>query len=164
MFMHIVTRVIGLLTALFTTAYTQLTVCLLRIAKRLHVLITQIYLSAQIRLHQLVQMGSSFNRLRVSLITAEQLIKVGLSTVKQTLIQTGLQLATTVRQTLQPVSLSQLQNKGRVVKMKLGLLHLKGSSYVRTLMGRLLTQVGLKSQETARQPQKRARRQNYKGH
>jgi hypothetical protein len=105
----------------------------------------------------------SFNHLRASLITAVQLIKAGLSTAKQTLIQTGLQLATTVRQTLQRVILSQLQNKGHVVKMKLGLLRLKGSSYAQTLMGRLLTQVGLKSQKTVRQPQQRAQRQNSKG-
>jgi hypothetical protein len=161
--MRIVMQVSGQVMARFTAAYLQLTTCLLNSAKRLHARITQIYLSVLIRLHQLVQTVLSFNRLRASLITAVQLIKAGLSTAKQTLIQTGLQLAITVRQTLQRVSLSQLQNKGHVVKMKLGLLRLKGSSYAQTLMGRLLTQVGLKSQETARQPQQRAQRQNSKG-
>jgi hypothetical protein len=89
-------------------------------------------------------MGSSFNRLRVSLITAGQLIKVGLSTVKQTLIQTGLQLATTVRQILQHVNLSQLQNKGRVVKMKWALLRMSVSKFVQILTAHPWIQDGLK--------------------
>jgi hypothetical protein len=101
--MRIVMQVSGQVTALFTTVYTRLTTCLLSSAKRLHVRITQIYLSALIRLHQLVQTVLSFKALLVNLITAAQLIKVGLITVKTKLIQTGLQLATTVRQTLQRV-------------------------------------------------------------
>jgi hypothetical protein len=100
--MHIVTRVIGLFTALFTTAYTQLTVCLLRIAKRLHVLIIQIYLSAQIRLHQLVQMGSSFKAWAVNQITAVPSTKQERSTAKPKATPTGSQPQTTVRRTRRP--------------------------------------------------------------
>jgi hypothetical protein len=103
MLMRIVMQVSGRVMVQFTTAYIRLTTCLSNSAKRLHARIIQIYLSALIRLHQLVQMVLSFNRLRVNLITAVQLIKAGLSIAKQTLIQTGLQLATTVRQTLQRV-------------------------------------------------------------
>jgi hypothetical protein len=103
MFMHIVMQVSGRVMALFTTVYTRLTTCLLNSVKRLHARITQIYLSVLIQLHLRVQTVSSFSRLLVSLITVAQLIKTGLSTVKQTLIQTGLQLATTVRQTLHRV-------------------------------------------------------------
>jgi hypothetical protein len=144
MLMRIVMQVSGQVMARFTAAYLQLTTCLLNSAKRLHALITQIYLSVLIRLHQLVQMVLSFNHLRASLITAVQLIKAGLSIVKQTLIQTGLQLATTVRQTLQRVSLSQLQNKGRVVKMKWALLRMSVSKFVQILTAHPWIQAGLK--------------------
>jgi hypothetical protein len=101
--MRIVMQASGQVMVQFTTAYIRLTTCLLNSAKRLHARITQIYLSVLIRLHQLVQMVLSFKVLLANLITAVQLIKAGLSTAKQTLIQTGLQLATTVRQTLQRV-------------------------------------------------------------
>jgi hypothetical protein len=50
-----------------------------------------------------VQTVSSFSRLLVSLITVAQLIKAGIISAKQALTQTGLQLAITVRQTLQRV-------------------------------------------------------------
>jgi hypothetical protein len=103
MFMRIVMQVSGQVMARFTAAYLQLTTCLLNSAKRLHVRITQIYHSALIQLLQLVQMVLSFKVLLANLTLVVQLIKAGLSTVKQTLIQTGLQLATTVRQTLQRV-------------------------------------------------------------
>jgi hypothetical protein len=103
MLMRIVMQVSGRVMARFTAVYLQLTTCLLNSAKRLHVRITQIYHSALIQLLQLVQIVLSFNRSRANLITAAQLIKAGLSIAKRTLIQTGLQLATTVRQTLQRV-------------------------------------------------------------
>jgi hypothetical protein len=107
---------------------------------------------------------SNFSRLLVSLITVAQLIKAGLITAKQALTQTGLQLAITVRQTLQLAKLNQLQNNALVVKMKLALLRLKGSSYVLVRIVHQLTQVGLKFLGTVLQRQQRARRQNYKGH
>lgn len=103
MFMHIVMRVLGQVTALFTTVYLRLTTCLLNSAKRLHVRITQTYLSALIRLHRLVQIVSSFNHLHANLIIAVPLIKAGLITAKAKLIQIGQQLATTAHLTLRRV-------------------------------------------------------------
>lgn len=102
--MHIVTQALGRLMALFTKVYTSVMALLLNRVKPWLVNFTQIYRSVQ---HQYllnllrVQTLSSFNHLRVSLTTAAQLIKAALISVKQTLIQTGSQLVTTVRQILQ---------------------------------------------------------------
>lgn len=64
-----------------------------------------------------VQIMSSISRLRVSLIIVEQSIKAVLITVKQTLIQIGLLLLTTVRQTLQRVRQVLQQSKDRLVAL-----------------------------------------------
>jgi hypothetical protein len=101
MLKRIVMQVSGRVMVLFTTACIQLTTCLSNSAKRLLARITQIYLSALIRLHQLVQMVLSINHLRVSLTTAVQSIKRVLSIVKSKAIQIGLRLQIIARQILQ---------------------------------------------------------------
>jgi hypothetical protein len=100
MLKRIVMQVSGQVMARSTAAYIQLTTCLSRTVKRLHVRITQIYLSVLIRLHQLVQMVLSFKVLLVSLTTQAQSIKPVLITAKVKAIQIGLLLQTTARQTL----------------------------------------------------------------
>lgn len=102
--MHIVTQALGRLMALFTKVYLWIKAQLCNLAKRLLASYTRVSQSAQ---HQYllnllrVQTASSFNHLRVTLTTAAQLIKAALITVKQTLIQIGLQLVATARQILQ---------------------------------------------------------------
>jgi hypothetical protein len=104
--MRIVMQLSGRGMALCTQVLGWLKERLLNPVKHLPASFTRLYRNA-VNLYLLnllrVQTVSSFNHLRVSLITAVQLIKAGLSIAKQTLIQTGLQLATTVRQTLQRV-------------------------------------------------------------
>jgi hypothetical protein len=100
---------------------------------------------------------SSFNRLRVSLIIVEQLIKAGLSTAKAKVIQIGLQLATTVRQTLQRVTIVLLQKKDRLVELiKLAQSRIKMSKIAQILMVPLFRQVGLRLQEAVKQLRLRA--------
>lgn len=60
---------------------------------------------------------SNINRLRVSLTIVEQSIKAVLITVKQTLIQIGSLLLTTVRQMLQLVLQVLQQSKDRLVEL-----------------------------------------------
>ena len=106
MFMHIVTQLSGRIMALYTRVLGWLTVQLWHRAKHLHASFFRVFQNAR-NLYLLnllrVQTMSSFNRFRASLITAAQLIKAGLSTVKAKLIQTGQQLVTTAHQTLQRV-------------------------------------------------------------
>jgi ABC-type metal ion transport system substrate-binding protein len=106
MFMHIVTQLSGRIMALYTQVLEWLEVQLWRRVKpllasfiRVFQNVRNLYLLNLLR----VQTVSSFNRFRVSLITAAQLIKAGLSTAKAKLIQTGQQLATIAHQTLQRV-------------------------------------------------------------
>jgi hypothetical protein len=106
MFMHIVMQLSGKMASLFTQAWALLMACLWSPVKRLHAKFTRLFQNARnlyLLNHLRVQTVSSFSRLLVSLITVAQLIKAGLITAKQALIQTGLQLATTVRQIRQLV-------------------------------------------------------------
>jgi hypothetical protein len=106
MFMHIVTQLSGRGMALYTQVSGWLKALLCKLVNNLRVnffrvsqSVVNLYLLNLLR----VQTVSSFNRFRVSLITAAQLIKAGLSTAKAKLIQTGQQLVTTAHQILQRV-------------------------------------------------------------
>ena len=107
MFMHIVTQLSGRITALYTRLWALLATQLWPRVKRLHASFIQIFQSVvnqyqHLRL-LLALTQPSTNRLRANLITVVALIKQGLTSVKAILIQTGQQLATTVRLTLQHV-------------------------------------------------------------
>jgi hypothetical protein len=100
MLKRIVMQVSGLVMGQFTAAYLQLTTCLLKCVKRLLALITQTYHSALTLLNLLrVQIVLNFKAWVVNLTTAVQSIKRVLTTAKAKVIQIGLQLQTTARQT-----------------------------------------------------------------
>jgi hypothetical protein len=156
----IVTQLSGRLTALCTLVLGWLTARLWHPAKRLLVSFIQVFQNVR-NLNHLnllrVRTMSSFNRLRVSLIIVEQLIKAGLSTAKAKVIQIGLQLATTVRQTLQRVTIVLLQKKDRLVELiKLAQSRIKMSKIAQILMVPLFRQVGLRLQEAVKQLRLRA--------
>ena len=164
--MHIVTQLSGRFMALYTQALEWLKVQLWHRVKHSHASFIRVFQNVR-NLYLLnllrVQTVSSFNRLRVSLITAVQLIKAGISIVKAQLIQTGLQLATIAHQTLQLVITVFKMSKGLVAKIKLVLSRLKENKIVQILMAHKWTQAGLKLLGTVRQRQQRAQRQNSKG-
>jgi hypothetical protein len=102
MFMHIVTQLSGRLTALYTQVLGWLKALLCKLVNSLrvsYIRVSQSVVSLNLRAKILL----SFKVLLASLITAVQLIKVALKRVVTISGQTGLQLATTVRQTLQRV-------------------------------------------------------------
>jgi hypothetical protein len=107
MFMHIVTQLSGRVTALYTQVLGWLKALLCKLVSNLRVNFFRASQSVVNRFNLLnplrVQTVLSFNRFRVSLTTAVQLIKVGLITAKAKLIQTGQQLVTIAHQTLQHV-------------------------------------------------------------
>jgi hypothetical protein len=102
MFMHIVTQLSGRITALYTRVLGWLTVQLWHRAKHLHASYIRVFQSV-VSLNLRAKILLSFKVLLASLITAVQLIKVALKRVVTISGQTGLQLATTVRQILQRV-------------------------------------------------------------
>lgn len=103
MFMHIVTQLSGRLMALYTQVLGWLKALLCKLVSNLRVNFIRVSQSVISLCNRLVKTLSNFKALLASLITAVQLIKVGLSTAKAKLIQTGRQLVTTAHQILQRV-------------------------------------------------------------
>ena len=160
MFMHIVTLISGRLMALCTQVLASLKALLLRLVSNLPARFTQVYQNvAKLYLLNLlrVQIGSSTSHLRVSLITAGQLIKAALTSVKAKVILLGQQLLTTVRQINQAALTALKQKKDKLVELiKLAPSRLRENKTVQTLMVRLLTQAGSKLQGLVSQLQQRA--------
>lgn len=148
MFTHIVTQLSGRVMDLCGQALAWLKALLWKLAKLSPVNFIRIYQNVA-NLHLLnnlrVQTGLSTNRLIVNLITVEQSISLGLSSVKQTLTQIGSQLLTIVRQILQRVRqvLQQIKDK-LVASIKLVQLRLSEIGCVQTLMALPLIQIGTK--------------------
>jgi hypothetical protein len=99
MLKRIVMQVSGQVMAQFTTAYIQLTTCLLRTAKHLLALITQAYHSARAQLLLLVKTVLSFKVWPAKKTIAEPLIKAELTTAKAKVMDLGKQRVTTARRT-----------------------------------------------------------------
>jgi hypothetical protein len=150
MFMRIVTQVNGLLTGLFTTAYTWVKAQLLLLVSKLRVSISQAYLNvvSQLRRHlQLVLTMLKSNPLVVGLIKAVQSIKAALISVKVNLIRIGSLLQTIVRTTPPPAPIAHKRKKGKPVGLtKSARLRTKEKIIVPTPTAHLLTPAGLKSQ------------------
>jgi hypothetical protein len=161
MFTRIVQRVNGLVMGLFTQASMLVKGLLFKPVNSLRVSITQasqsvrnLYLLNLLR----VPTGSNINLLRVSLITAVQSIKAALTSVKASLIQTGSQLLTTVRQTKQAVPTAPLPRKGKPVGItKSARSHLSVSKTAQTNMAPQSTLAGLKSQGLVKRLLQRAK-------
>jgi hypothetical protein len=161
MFMRIVQRVNGLIMAQYIRASMLVQAQLLPLVSNLLASITQAYQSVVnllLRLPQLVQTGLNINLLRASLITVVQSIKAALTSVKASLIQTGSQLLTTVRQTKQAVPTTPLRKRGRPVGItKSARSRSKGNKTAQIPTAPQSTQDGLKSAGLAkplRQPAK----------
>jgi hypothetical protein len=150
MFTRIVQRVNGLIMAQYIQASSWVKTQLLPLVSNLLASITQAYQSVVnllLRLPQLVQTGLNINLLRASLITVAQSIKAALTSVKASLIQTGSQLLTTVRQTKQAVPTAPLPRKGKPVGItKSARSRSKGNKTAQTPTAPQSTLVGLKSQ------------------
>lgn len=101
MLKRIVTQVSGQVMVRFTTAYLQLTICLLKIAKRLLALITQTYRNVLTPLLPLAQTLPNFKAWAASPTTVAPSTKQGRSTAKAKATQTGSQRQTTVHLILQ---------------------------------------------------------------
>lgn len=157
MFMHIVTQLSGRLMALYTQVLGWLKALLCKLVSNLRVNFIQGFQNAVSLWFQLVQTVLSINRFRANLITAGQLIKAGLTTVKAKVIQIGLQLLTTVRQISQLVRQALLQIKDKLVEcIKLVQLRLKEIGCALIHMVRPLTQIGMRFQGLVSQLQQRA--------
>lgn len=111
MLKRIVMQLSGLVMARFTQALASLKARLYKLVSNLRVSFILASLSVASLFNHLVKTLSNFNRFRVSLTTAVQLIKAGLITVKAKLIQIGLRLATTARKTRQPAKPSRKKGK-----------------------------------------------------
>ena len=167
MFMHIVTHLSGRITALYIQVYTLIKARLLKLANSLRVNSIRVYQNvANLYLLNLlrVQIGSSTSHLRVSLITAGQLIKAALTSVKAKVILLGQQLLTTVRQINPAARTAFKQKKDKLVELiKSAPSRLRENKTVQTLMVRLLTQAGSKLHGLVSQLQQRAIQMFKKG-
>jgi hypothetical protein len=101
--MHIVTQVLGQITARFLTVCTLMGTLLLQLVNSLRVRFTLIYQSVVTISNPLAKIKPSINHLVANLIIQVQLIKLGLINVLTKVGQLGQQLLTTVRQILQRV-------------------------------------------------------------
>jgi hypothetical protein len=144
MLKRIATQVSGRMEFLYIRLWAWVTTCRWSLASSLPARFIRKFQNAINLLNPLAQTVLNFKAWVVNQTTAAQLTKQGRSTAKAKAIQIGSQLRTTVLQTLQYANLNQLQSKGLVVKMKLALLCLKGSSYALIRIVRQWIQAGLK--------------------
>lgn len=151
MLKRIATRLSGQSMALYTQVLGWLTGLLCKLAKLLPASFIRAYQSAVNRRLLVVMTESNISLWRANLITAVQLIKAGLTTVKVKAIQIGSQLLTTVHQTYQRVATATKKINALVALTKWVVLRINASKIVLTLIVRRLTQVGLRLPETVRQ-------------
>lgn len=152
MLMHIVTQLSGRVTALYTQVLEWLKALLWKPVKLLPASITRVYQNVVNQRLLVALTESNISLWRVNLITAVQLIKAGLTTVKAKVIQIGLHLLTTVHQISQRVRTVLLQKKDRlVVLIKLVALRLNESKIALIHTATLLIQDGLKLVEAVKQ-------------
>ena len=144
MLKRIVTQVSGQVMVRFTTAYLQLTICLLKIAKRLLALITQTYRSALTLLLPLARTLPSFKAWAVNPTTAAPSIKRVLSIVKAKVIQIGSQRQTTVHQTPQHAATATKKTNVLVALTKWVVSRINVSKTVLTHTAHPWIQAGLK--------------------
>lgn len=114
-------------------------------------------------LHLLVQIELRFKALLAQLTSLVLSIKAALITAKQTLIQIGSLLLTTVRQILQPVATAIKKSKGLVVKIKSALSHISVSKIAQLPIVRQLIQGGLRFVDLANRLLQRVLSQVFKG-
>jgi len=161
MFTRIVQRVSGLIMAQYIRASLWVQERLFKLVSSLLASITRVYQNAvNLQLLNLLRVptGSSTNPLRVSLITAGQLIKAALMYVKAKAILLGSQLLTTAHQIRQHALTALRQKKDKLVELiKLAPSRLKENKTVQTLMARLLTQAGSKLVGLVKQLPQRAK-------
>ena len=157
MFKRIVQRVNGLVMGQYIRASMLVKVRLLPSVKRLLASITQVFQSAVSLLCQAAQTALNIKAWLVNLITAGQLIKAALTSVKAKAILLGKQLLTTVRQISQAALTTLKQKKDKLVELiKSAPSRLRENKTVQTLMVRLLTQAGSKLHGLVSQLQQRA--------
>ena len=161
--MRTVMQVSGKMVSLFTRLWVWLTTQLWNLVSNLRVRFFRKYQSAVNLFNQLVPLVQKCKALLVNLITQVLSIKLVVTAALTKIWDLGLQLATTVRQTLQLVITAFKKNKGLVAKIKSVPSRIKESKIVQTLMAHKWTQAGLKLLGTVRQHQQRAQRQNSKG-
>jgi hypothetical protein len=158
MFMRIVQRVNGLVMGLFTQACTLVKERILPSAKRLLASIIQVFQSVASLLFQVVQTALNIKAWLANLITAVQLIRAALISVKVKVLHLGQLLLTTVRPTKQAARTTQLPKKGRPVGItKSARSRSKGNKTAQTPTAPQSTQAGLKSQGLVKQLLQRAK-------
>jgi hypothetical protein len=144
--MRIVTKVNGLLTGLFTTAYTWVKAQLLLLVSKLRASISQAYLNAVSQLQSLrALLVLSIKVLAVNLMLLGQSIKAEVIAALTKLWGRGLQLLTTVRLIPPPAPTAPKRKKGKVVGLtKSARSRTKEKIIVPTPTAHLLTPGGLK--------------------
>jgi len=144
MLKRIVTQVSGQVMDRFTTAYLQLTICLLKIAKRLLALITQTYRNVLTPLLPLARTLPNFKAWAVNPTTVAPSIKRVLSIVKAKATQIGSQLPTTVHQIRQRAATAIKKTNALVALTKWVVSHINASKTAWTRIVHQWIQAGLR--------------------
>lgn len=164
MLKRIVMHIRGLIMGQYTHRLALQATLLWHNVRHLLVSFIQAFLNVASQLRQLVLTALNTKALPVSLTTLAQSIKAVFINALRKAIQLGQQLLTTVRQTPQPAPQAPLRKRGRPVgSTKSAQSRSQKNTFAQTLMGRTLTQGGVKSQGRVGLPHQRAKAASKKG-